>query len=466
MNAQIVVVSLVSAAVLLLSGMFGWRPLQQRRRPERFNNSRWKVKLIKETRRAFEQAQWKVKNGTVVSDQTIDLFVTSKIANFEVLCLDRTLQNFRSETAILEQLENTTRLIRLRNGCVMVVIDDHFPLDFARRAKLRGLLVVHVAELNSVARLARYADALPNEWSDLELSVLESSHSACLDLAQRLKEKNDTERAIEWARRAIRNRHGYSAHYLLFSLLLDSNDLAGAEQVGMEGLSYKPKDTIRFFQGFQKLCALRGDYTAVVSWAERWVAAEPDEPRAYDNLARIYQTQHNAPMAAVVISQALKLAPKDPDILRRAAKIFLLNGDLTAAILCAEDWITQGPKDGEGHEFLAGVWQRQKQYKKAASTIAVALAINPRSPSFMRRGSFVALDNGNFSEATRLAEQWLVLAPADPWAYDQLSRIYLLSAKYCEAEAATAKALAIDPTNTNFLRRAVEIQKRIKCLGC
>lgn len=326
----ILAICAVAAAGLL------YRALRPERRPgggsaERFNRSRWKLRLIRDTRRQFERQGWKVSPGRFVAGLEVDLFVASGRLRLPVLCLDRNLGRFMSETRILEQLEAHSRGFRARNETALIVIDGGFGQTIAEVARSRDVLVVEASALAAVTDLAACADTPPEPLSEIGRRVLEGSFAACLTFAESFRKARDLDRAIHWARCAIRSRHGYSAHHLLFPLLIERGDFAEAEAVGADALSFRPKDADRYFQGLQKIATIRGDAAAALGWAERWVAAEPAAPRAHDNLAGLHLAQRNGPAAAAAIRAALALAPDDPGFLRRAARIARENGDRAAA---------------------------------------------------------------------------------------------------------------------------------------
>ena len=460
MNPEIVGASLLLALVL---GALWFRSVKRARdsEPDRFNNSRWRLALIKKTRRQFRGTKWKLREGAPVAERYIDFFLIGELGSFEIICFDRTMKKFMTEMRILEEHEDTTRRFRARNGCLIGVFDDGFSLEFAKNAGARSLLVVHVDDLNVLVGLDKYFDTLPEELTPFELRILEGSFVACMNLSSRFKAARNLEKAIEWARRALIVRYGYSAHFVLFSLLLDNNDMDAAEAVGNEGLSFKPKDSVGFFKGLQKIAIVRGDNAAAITWAERWIAAEPDDALAYDNLASLYERQKNGAAASVAIGKALQLAPWNVGVLRRAAKIALLEGNLSAAFGYAEQWAAQAPNDGGAYEFQADVLLRQKNYDGAKLAIATAMSLQSDNWSFVRKSSVIALDSGDVTAAAKFAEQWVAMASTDPRAYDHMSLVYLRASQYEEASQANAKALELDPANLNIQRRAVDIQNRL-----
>ena len=456
--------TLGAGLLLALAALFLWRLRNKRGRedePERFNHSHWKEALMKKTRRRFRGTKWKLREGGAVAGTNISFFLQSTLGNFELICLDRTMRNFKSESSILDFMEETTRLFKARNGTIVLIYDDGVSADFARNAENRGVLAILADDLDVLAGLDKYIDEMPKDLTPFELRILEQNYSACMNLSGRFKDAKNLEQAIKWARRAINIRYGYSAHFILFSLLLDSGDWDGAEAVGNEGLSFRPRDSVGFFKGFQKIAVARENHTAAVEWAERWTSAEPKDALAFDNLASLYEMQKNAAAASQAISKALQLAPDHPGILRRAAKIALLEGNLPAALGYAERWILRAPQDGGAHEFQADVLLRQKNHDGASAAIAVALALQPNHWGFVRKSSIVALESGNLISAVRFAEQLVAMAPTDPGAYDHLSVVYLRASHYEEAHHANVKAVELDPANPNFQRRAADIQRKL-----
>jgi tetratricopeptide (TPR) repeat protein len=429
------------------------------------HRSKWKHRLTRDARRAFAGAGWKIREGMVAGGVEVDFFVLSPLANFEILSINQTARSFRSDTILLERIEEQSRHFRIRNGCAIHLVDSGIGSEFVRLAKERGILVIHIDEIDQVTSLSKYFSALPEVLLPLQLRVLESNFLACSNLCGRFKAAGEIGKAIEWARRAIKSRYGYSIQSTLFSLLLESGDLDGAEEVGKEGLSFKPNDAAIFFKGFQKIATLRGDHATAVGWAERWVAMEPLEPRelvlAYDNLAQLHEQHRNGPAAVLAIGQALRLSPGNPGILRRAARIALLDGNVVAALDYAERCVAQAPGDAGAHDLLADVLMRQKSYERAKTVIVEALALHPEHVGLLRRASIIALETGDFVVAAQFAERWVAAATSDAGAYDHASFVYLRAERYEEARLANAKALELDPLRPNIQRRAADIAARL-----
>ena len=461
MNLELWSALLIPALLLVVILVLRAFAMARRTEPLLMHRSKWKHRLTRDARRAFETAGWKIKPGMVAGGEEVDFFVFSQLANFEIITINRTARNFRSDTRLIERMEEQSRHFRIRNGCAIHIVDGGVGTDFIASGERRGLLMIHIDDIGEITSLTKYAANLPEALSPLQLRLLESNFLACSNLCQRFKAAGEPKKAIEWARRAIKSRYGYSVHYTLFSLLLESGDLDGAEEVGKEGLSYKPKDSVSFFKGLQKIATLRGDDTEAAAWAERWVAAEPEDPKelllAYDNLAALHERHKNGPAAALAIGNAMRLAPDDPGILRRAARIALLEGNLPAARDYAERWIIQAPRDGGAYDLLADALLRQKSFGPAAAAIAEALVLNPDSAGFLRKASIIAMESGDFTAAIRFAERWVAAAPDDAAAYDHASLIYLRAGQYEEAGLANAKALKLDPLRPNLQRRSADI---------
>ena len=453
------IVSLAACLSIAICAIFVFLIRRKKTELFLFNRSRSKKTLVEETRRRFTIRKWVVKSVGMVS-LDIDFCVKSPMAVFYIACLDPMLNRFRSELSILERLENLAKDLRLRREYLIVVTADDLGDGFASSAHARGVSLIPLAGLESVTRIIDYADHLPDAVDAMTLRALEANPSACADLMYRFKKAGDNARAVEWGSRALKSYPGYFIHYSLFSLLIENNDFERAKQVGEEALSYKPKEAFLFFQGLQKIAALTGDETGEVTWAERWTKVEPDNAMAYGSLAGVYQNQGDARNSALAIDKALELAPTDPDILRKAVTLARKDGDLATAASRAEQWVTHAAEDVGARDVLADILLKQARYEEAAVVVAGALVIDPNRPSLLRKASLVALQRGDFPSATQFAEQWLAVAPNDGWAHDHLCALYLRSANYEQARDQNSRALKLDPTNSNFLRRAEQIRAK------
>jgi tetratricopeptide (TPR) repeat protein len=146
--------------------------------------------------------------------------------------------------------------------------------------------------------------------------------------------------------------------------------------------------------------------------------------------------------------------------LRKATQLALSANDLPTACARAEQWVSIAPNDVGAYEMLFDVLLKQARYEAAATVINDALTIYSDQPRLLRKASLVALQRGDVAGATQFAERWRVSTPGDAWAHDQLSILYLRAANYDKAKAANSKSLELDPTNSNFLRRAEQIQAK------
>jgi tetratricopeptide (TPR) repeat protein len=202
-----------------------------------------------------------------------------------------------------------------------------------------------------------------------------------------------------------------------------------------------------------------------VAWAERWVVVALEEPKelvlAYENLAALHERQRNSSAAALAIGQALGLAPDNPGILRRAAKIAILDENLPAARDYAERCLVRTPEDAGAHELLADVLMRQKNTERAAAVVAEGLARHSDNAGLLRRASMIAVETGDLVAGARFAERWVAAAPHDAGAYDHASLVYLRAELYEEARLANAKALELDPLRPNLQRRGADIAAKL-----
>lgn len=452
----------LSCCVIVVFVAFVSFLLTRRRKDEYilFNNSRGKKALIQEAQRRFKARGWLIKRNDALVTLGVDFSVQCSLATFEVVCLDQALTHFLSEISILERFEKLARQLRLRSSCLIVVTDGCQVDGFSESARQRDLVLLQIAEIQSVTQIIGYVDSLPDAIGGVTLRAMESSPGACASLMYRFSKAGESAKAIEWGQRALKSHAGYFVHSALFSLLIEHGEFDLASKVGEEALSFKPKDASSFFRGFQKIATKKGNAPEAVIWAERWIKDEPDNSLPYVNLASVYQQQGNTALAVSNINRALELAPSDPNILRQAVLLLISNDDLQAAFLHATRWVSYASGDVEAHETLVDVLLKQARYDEAAVSVSDAMAIQGDRPSLLCKASFVALHQGDLPGSIKFAEHWRSVAPSDAWAHDHLSTIYLRGGRYELARVANSKALDLDPKNPNFRRRAEQIQAR------
>ncbi|WP_419758056.1 tetratricopeptide repeat protein [Acidisoma sp.] len=423
-----------------------------------FNRSRAKKALTEETKRQFRARGWLVRRDEALINLGIDFSVECPLATFEVVCLDQSLTRFLSETAILERFEILARQFRLRKACLIVVTDGSQTKGFVKSAQDRKLVLLRLSEVEFVTQIITYVDLLPDTLDDVTLRAMEGNSATCASLMYRLSKKGEKAKAIEWGKRALKAYAGYFVHNALFFLLIDNDDLDEAEKIGQEALSFKPKDASAFYRGFQKIAFKRGNGSDAVSWAERWVKAEPGNSQAYANLATIHQEQGDLAFASSNINKAMELDPANPDLLRRATLLSVRANNLDDAFDYATKWVSYAAGDVGAYETLADVLLKQARYDEAAASITEAMSIQSDRPSLLRKASLVALQRGDLPASIQFAERWRFVAPTDAWAHDHLSTIYLRGARFELAQVSNSKARELDPNNLNFLRRGEQIE--------
>ena len=190
-----------------------------------------------------------------------------------------------------------------------------------------------------------------------------------------------------------------------------------------------------------------------------------DSVEALRSLAatRIKQKRFDQALSACRAFQ--KAHPNNARALDVLAQVYEGEGKLTEARVCLEDAQAQDPKDLAVRNHLASLYLRLKVYDRAAAQYEEIAAARPDWPAALNNLAWALLVSGRDSErAKRLAAKACELDPQSPSCLDTLGWICHKRGEYAEALTAVQRSLAIrpdSPTTRYHLAATLAAQRKV-----
>jgi predicted O-linked N-acetylglucosamine transferase (SPINDLY family) len=170
--------------------------------------------------------------------------------------------------------------------------------------------------------------------------------------------------------------------------------------------------------------AKSGDYQTARAFFEQAIAAEPDRPAAYFNLAHVFLRLGDAANCERVARVAVCLAPEDAD----------------------------------QHLVLAQALVAMRRGREALVSASHAARLAPQRPDALRLVADLLLRLEQFAAATEAFERYASLAPKDGMALNELGNLYQRLGRADDADCTYARAIEVDPTNVSALANRARFQ--------
>lgn len=193
----------------------------------------------------------------------------------------------------------------------------------------------------------------------------------------------------------------------------------------------------------------------------RAVEAAPRYPRAHYNLGNVLRQQGRHAEAVASLRAALRLQPDYPQADNALGVLLGESGDVEGAATHLRRAIDRAPGYVKPLLNLGRLLARQRLPEEALQRFDQALRLAPGSPEALVGRASVLADLGRVEEAIaslRHAEQ---LAPRQVDVAVRLGDLYQASFRFAEAEAAFARALAVDPEGGHALAGALACRAQL-----
>jgi tetratricopeptide (TPR) repeat protein len=164
---------------------------------------------------------------------------------------------------------------------------------------------------------------------------------------------------------------------------------------------------------FRQAVALaeHGDEDGALVRAQQILRQHPDFEPALKLQGAMLEDLGHAQEAAASFEAALKLAPRDPELMLKVAVYQLVAGDRAEALRLLERRLTLVPHDADTLFYLSQAYHLNGENAKALKAIQECLKVDPENVTVWQKYGELLVSSGNNEEAL----QWLLKAQhADP----------------------------------------------------
>ncbi|HQU15306.1 MAG TPA: tetratricopeptide repeat protein, partial [Gammaproteobacteria bacterium] len=199
-----------------------------------------------------------------------------------------------------------------------------------------------------------------------------------------------------------------------------------------------------------ELLARTGDRAGTKSALDKIVQEYPGNPVGYQGLAGLYLADKRYDDALKEYDRALKVAPKNPELLQQKAAVLAQQQKYAQAAGLLEKIQADYPKSPQGYFQLGELYFVQKDYAKARAQFEDALQRSGKDaaqPLQAIARSYLAEKKP--AEAVARVRSFLKDQPDNAYAYDLLGNLYLVQSDYANAAQALHKASALNPSWVN-----------------
>ena len=223
-----------------------------------------------------------------------------------------------------------------------------------------------------------------------------------------------------------------------------------------------PKDKIGLLKLVQQAQALEfeGRFADAERVDREIVAAIPDSPESYVNLALVQARQNEFGRAVETLGQGLARMPDSEVLLVRLGHTYLVGGKAREALETMDKVLALNPRSVDALTVAAGILDATGRKAEARTYYERALAVEPES--FHLRASYAAnlASTGSLKEAIGVYEKLIVDFPEEQAFYQYAGIAHSYLGEYDQAISLLRQALAIRPTPVGYFNLAVAYEKR------
>ncbi|MBI2929396.1 MAG: tetratricopeptide repeat protein [Verrucomicrobia bacterium] len=191
------------------------------------------------------------------------------------------------------------------------------------------------------------------------------------------------------------------------------------------------------------------DFQAALQRVQAEIAKRPQSPGPQYLLAKVYLGQGQQEQAEAALLRTIELEPDYQPAYSALARLYVASDKYEQALEKIETLLTRTPKDSSSL-FLAGmIYEKKRDFAKAAETYEKLLALRPRFGLAMNNLAYLCAEYlGQVDKAHDLARKARELNPNDPFTADTLGWVLYKRADYTRALSLfeeAAEKLAAEP---------------------
>lgn len=244
-------------------------------------------------------------------------------------------------------------------------------------------------------------------------------------------------------------------------ILLDQDDVSGAEKNFMDALDLNPKSP-RILYALGLVQERRDDPTAAKELLERAVAHSPKFVKAREALARVHKQLGLHEEAAKQLRLAARVSPDNPERQLMLGQTLLESGDLEGAQKALKQTMRLSKHGGnELARELGEAMLKAGMGSEAEDCFQTALKDNPDDIYTYNQLGIAFRKQGKFDEAVDNYQRALMVAPDNEVLHFNLSRAYLEAGDRDSSEKAMRRALEINPgfnEAKKFLKKMLKVE--------
>jgi arylsulfatase A-like enzyme/tetratricopeptide (TPR) repeat protein len=228
------------------------------------------------------------------------------------------------------------------------------------------------------------------------------------------------------------------------------------------GAAPDPKDEIGLLELIQKAQAAQaeGRFADAERTFREIVAAIPDSPESYVDLALIQAQQKDFDGALATLAEGLRRLP-DSEVLRvRLGHTYLVSGRPREALETMEKVLVTDPRSVDALTVAAGVLDATGRKDEARPYYERALLVEPESRHLRMSYSANLASTGHFKEAIAVYETLMADFPEEQGFYQFAGIAHSYLGEFDQAVDLLRQALAIQPTPVGYFNLAVAYEKR------
>jgi len=207
----------------------------------------------------------------------------------------------------------------------------------------------------------------------------------------------------------------------------------------------------------------KGDTQDAIKELKLVTEIEPELPQAHEILALLYASQNKPDLATgeyeIALKQASKLSPKNTDIYKALAVIYLQQKKIKSAEDTYKLVLELSPNDPQAHFYLGSIYNELNNKEEAVKELKKAIASKPDFAEALNYLGYMYAEEGkNLDPAEKMIKKAITL-DLDNGAYiDSLGWLYFRKGKFKEAvkELEAASRLMDDPVILDHLKQAKE----------
>ena len=273
-----------------------------------------------------------------------------------VACVDRSILNFKSKSAVVSKMEQDTIFLRLERRRTLVnIVNFDFMENYSARLENKGILLFDAHEVSLVSRIVQFQSELPYHIERRQQLLLESNVSMCIAISDNFRQIGDLTAALMWINSAIKNTNGYPiAHIKALTLLHELGDDQSAKLIALEAHSLQ-SDNSFVIKALRELAVRDQDFAGALIWAKLLTVVNPKEGSSHASVAELHRGLKDFSAAAQSIEAALHIEPENQEFYKRAVRICVESNDLAKALYWAELWAALPDANAEAFSTISQV---------------------------------------------------------------------------------------------------------------